>query len=383
MGYKSGGLTPYALRRVLVDDKKQPKGIMEKGERKYLQTDHVKLQPGPLKEVTIVRWIFRRFLDVRSEKAMALELDRQGIPPCSGERWTGPKITRILKNENYIGNIVYNRESAKLLGKKVRNSPDRWIRSEGCIEAIVALDDFLAVRKIIIERRVDGLSEAEMLARLRQTLKNEGRLSTKIITKTVGLPSYHVYMEHFGTLRNAYRLVGYTMAGNFEYLDNRQVWIDRLSQLQAEIREQLEKVGLAVGPNELADGLKVDGITNIYFRIAQIEHPNQDHVALRWYLQRRNLPDGWIVALRLADRSKTLLDHLLIPTVRTDQNTIRFSERMRARRKIASFKTPQTLIRSLIRRLTNSSSVEPAKSAQLKMPRKTVQPKKLSGRERH
>lgn len=65
---------------------------------------------------------------------------------------------------------------------------------------------------------------------------------------------------------------------------------------------------------------------NIYFRIAQIEHPNRDHYAPRWFIQRRNLPDGWIVAMRLADRSKTLLDYLLVPTVRTDRNTIRFSE---------------------------------------------------------
>jgi hypothetical protein len=381
MGFKSGGLTPYALQRILVDDKRQPKGVMKSGERKYLQTDHVRLQPGTLNDVTVVRWIFRRFLDVKSEKAVARELNRQNIPPCCGERWTGPKINRILKNENYIGNIVYNRESAKLRGKRIDNPPDKWIRSEGCIEAIVPLDEFHAANKIIAERRVDGLTEGEMLARLRQTLRKEGRLSTGIITKTVGLPCTHVFMAHFGSLRNAYRLVGYTLPRNFEYLDSRQVWLDRLSQFQSQVAAKIRDAGGSVVTNELADGLQANG-KNIYFRIAQIEQPNRDY-APRWFIQRRNLPDGWIVAMRLADRSKTLLDYLLVPTVRTDRNTIRFSEKLRRRFGIVSFKTPNALVRSLIRRIARSALVEPTKSARLNKRPKSGRSIKASGHARH
>jgi hypothetical protein len=44
-----------------------------------------------------------------------------------------------------------------MAGRQDCCSPVKWIRSEGCFEPIVALDDFLAVRKIISERRVDGL----------------------------------------------------------------------------------------------------------------------------------------------------------------------------------------------------------------------------------
>jgi hypothetical protein len=91
----------------------------------------------------------------------------------------------------------------------VNNPPSAWIRSEGYIEPIVGADVFLAAKKIIEERRVD-LSEQEMLVRLRQTLAKEGRLSPAIINKTVGLPCHHVYIAHFGSIRNAYRLIGYT-----------------------------------------------------------------------------------------------------------------------------------------------------------------------------
>lgn len=81
----------------------------------------------------------------------------------------------------------------------------------------------------------------------------------------------------------------------------------------------------------------MNGLVNIYFRIAQLEHPEFEHYAPCWLIQRRHLPDGWIVAIRLRDRSKTLLDYVLVPTTGTDRDTIRFSEKRRARLGIASF----------------------------------------------
>jgi DNA invertase Pin-like site-specific DNA recombinase len=76
MGFQLGGRVAYALERVLVNEKLQQKGILQKGDRKYLQTDHVRLRPGAANEVAIVKWIFHRFLEVRSEKAIARELIR-------------------------------------------------------------------------------------------------------------------------------------------------------------------------------------------------------------------------------------------------------------------------------------------------------------------
>jgi DNA invertase Pin-like site-specific DNA recombinase len=356
MGFQLGGPVAYALQRVLVDEKLQPKGILKKGDRKYLQTDHVRLKPGAANEVAVVKWIFHRFLEVRSERAVARELNRHGIPPSAGSRWIGSLIGRILKNENYIGNLVYNRRSTKLRGNHVYNSPEAWIRSEGCIEPIVTTDVFFAAKKIIEERRVDGLTEEEMLARLRRTLMKEGRLSLRIINKTVGLPCHHVYIARFGSIRNAYRLIGYASKRNFEYLDSRHIWHDQLSQLQSQVIAKIERGGGCIVSNDLANGLRVNGLVNIYFRVAQLEHPEFEHYAPRWMIQRRHLPDGWIVAIRLGDRSKTLLDYLLVPTAGTDRNTIRFSEKRCARLGIVSFETPEALIRSLIRRLTRSSS---------------------------
>jgi DNA invertase Pin-like site-specific DNA recombinase len=378
LGFQLGGPIAYALQRVLVNEKLQPKGILEKGDRKYLQTDHVRLQPGAANEVAVVQWIFHRFLEVRSEKAIARELNRHGIPTSSGGHWRGPFVTRILRNENYVGNLIYNRRSRKLRGDPVYNPPNLWVRSEGCIEPIVGLDVFLAAKKVIEERRVD-LPEEEMLARLRRTLMKEGRLSPAIINKTIGLPCHHVYIAHFGSIRNAYRLIGYTSQRNCDYIDTRQVWADRLAELASQVTAKIEKIGGRIVPGDSTKGLHVNGTVNIFFRVARWIPGEQEHYSPRWVIQRGRLPDGWIVAVRLGDRNKSILDYLLLPTTGTDRNTIRFSEKDRARLRIDLFETSDALVRSVSRRVTRPSRFSPTKPARPNKQSRSNQSKRMTG----
>jgi DNA invertase Pin-like site-specific DNA recombinase len=50
LGYRVGGPLTFGLRRELVDESARSKGRLTKGERKALQTDRVRLQPGPDEE---------------------------------------------------------------------------------------------------------------------------------------------------------------------------------------------------------------------------------------------------------------------------------------------------------------------------------------------
>jgi DNA invertase Pin-like site-specific DNA recombinase len=379
LGFQLGGPVAYALQRVLVDEKLQPKGILKKGDRKYLQTDHVRLQPGSANEVAVVKWIFHRFLELRSEKAIARELNRHGIPTSTGGRWRGPFISRILKNENYLGNLVYNRRSRKLRGNHVNNPPNVWVRSEGCFEPIIGLDVFRAAKKIIEERRVD-LSEQEMLARLRRTLMKEGRLSPAIINKTVGLPCHHVYIAHFGSIRNAYRLIGYTSKRNCDYIDTRQIWADELAKLASQVTAMIEKIGGRIAPSDSTGGLHINGMVNIFFRVARWVPGEKEQYSPRWMIQRRRLPDGWIVAIRLGEHNNTILDYLLAPTAGTDGNTIRFTEKDHGRLGMDRFETSDALVRSVSRRVTKPSRASTTKPAQPTKQSRSSQSKRTSGR---
>ncbi|WP_271528034.1 recombinase family protein [Bradyrhizobium sp. CCBAU 25338] len=242
LGFKLGGRPGYALLRELVDQSQQSRGVLKNGDQKYLATDHVRLRPGIPAEVAVVKWIFERFLQVKSEAIIARELNRKEILTSTRRRWTRAAVNTVLRNENYIGNMTFNRRSRKLRRKSTCNPPELWITSEGCIEPIIERDTFLKAKNIIEERRVD-LNEEEMLARLRKTLVKEGRLSSAIIASTVGLPCASTYQTHFGSMMNVYRLIGYTPKRNYEFLESRPLWAEQKAKLGSQIATVIKKAG--------------------------------------------------------------------------------------------------------------------------------------------
>ncbi|WP_377946491.1 recombinase family protein [Aureimonas populi] len=158
----------------------------------------------------MVREIYRRFVeDLIPERQIADELNARGIVTDLGRSWTRGTVHQILINEKYIGNNVWNRVSFKLKKKRVRNSPDMWFRADGVFPAIVDRHLFEAAQTIIRERSF-RLSDEEMLEALRNLRRDKGLLSGLIIDEAEGLPSSSAYSSRFGSLLQAYKLVGYT-----------------------------------------------------------------------------------------------------------------------------------------------------------------------------
>jgi len=62
-GYRQGGVPGLGLRRQLVDENHNVKGVLARGEKKSIQTDRVLLIPGPAEEVETVGLIYKLFLD--------------------------------------------------------------------------------------------------------------------------------------------------------------------------------------------------------------------------------------------------------------------------------------------------------------------------------
>jgi hypothetical protein len=64
--FRQGGPAGYGLRRLLVDESRNPKGELERGD---LQTDRVVLVPGPEEEIEYVQAIYLMFVeDGKSER---------------------------------------------------------------------------------------------------------------------------------------------------------------------------------------------------------------------------------------------------------------------------------------------------------------------------
>lgn len=218
-GYRQGGAPGLGLRRQLVDEQHNVKGLLSRGEKKSIQTDRVFLVPGPEEEVATVHQIYRLFLDdCKPERVIASELNRQGSKTDLGRPWTRGTVHQILTNEKYVGNNVYNRTSFKLKIEHRQNPPTEWIRKDGAFQAIVPHARFWQAQAIISQRS-RHLDDDQMLALLRQVLERHGGLSGVLIDEEDGLPSSSSYRTRFGSLCRAYSLVGYSPRRDYAYLE--------------------------------------------------------------------------------------------------------------------------------------------------------------------
>lgn len=218
-GYRQGGPAGFGLRRVLVDEQRQPKAVLARGEQKSLQTDRVILKPGPPDEVETVRRMYRSFtLHARSESEIAAELNAEGRLTDLQRPWTRGTVHQVLTNEKYVGNNVFNRTSFKLKVRRVRNAPTDWIRAENVFDPVVELDFFLAAQRIIQDRS-KRFSDGELLDHLASLFSERGQLSGLIIDEAEGMPSSSAYRHRFGSLVRAYQLIGFSPARDYRFIE--------------------------------------------------------------------------------------------------------------------------------------------------------------------
>jgi DNA invertase Pin-like site-specific DNA recombinase len=366
LGFKMGGRAPYGLQRRVVDDKCRPKGILKVGEQKFLLTDRVKLVPGTKDQIAVVQWIFDEYLRCKSQVTIARELNRRGVLTSRGKPWPENSLGKVLRNEAYMGTSIYNRHTGKLGAKKTRNPKELWIRSEGAIPPIIERGVFLRTKKTMEERYV-RISKGEMLIRLRKVLMKKGKLSQSIINASSGLPSTSAYLRHFGSLRNLYRLIGYT--GNQAYWDKlaeHKRWVNLQLDNGARLQEAFEKAGKRATLDLSTECLRIDNTVNISFRVARCRR--HEGRSLRWTLNfRARWPKGWVVAVRLGENNETILDYVLLSSawISFSCRTFWFSENTCGGHRIERFDTFEQLSGLLIRRVckeTRSARSGPAKT---------------------
>ena len=218
-GYRQGGPAGFGLRRQLIDERGQPKAVLQRLEHKSIQTDRVILVPGPESEIAAVRTIYRQFVEEgMSEAEIANHLNGNGMRTDLGQPWTRGTVHQVLINEKYIGNNVWNRGSFKLKQKRIRNDRDMWIRADGVFEPVVDRLLFDAARAII-ETRSYRMSDAEMLDVLRKLLAEHGYLSGLVIDERKDGPSSSSYRSRFGSLLRTYSLIGYKPDRDYGYVE--------------------------------------------------------------------------------------------------------------------------------------------------------------------
>jgi site-specific DNA recombinase len=127
------------------------KSITKKPPYGYLRDEKLKLYPDPDTAWVVVK-IFEMMRDGHGRQAIAAELDKLGVKPPDEKRtfWSPSSITAIIKNEVYMGHIIwgkvkYIKQNGKYRRKKM--PPERWYVKENAHEPLVSKELFEAANK--------------------------------------------------------------------------------------------------------------------------------------------------------------------------------------------------------------------------------------------
>ena len=116
----------------------------------------------------IVRRIFALALSGMSCRAIAVMLNNEGVPtpaayagltvPSPGPYtglWSSERVSEMLKNETYIGNMVQGRmvKISYKSRKCLRQSPENWVVVEGTHEPLVDRETFRKVQMLVSSRK--------------------------------------------------------------------------------------------------------------------------------------------------------------------------------------------------------------------------------------
>src|SRR3546814_9414624 len=169
--------------------------------------------------------------------------------------------------------------SFKLKKKRVRNSPDTWVRADGVFAPIIDRKLFETAQAVMAQRS-QRLSDDDLLDGLRRLFEAQGHLSGLIIDETDGLPSSSAYRHRFGTLLRAYRLVGYRPSRDYRYIEINRTLRRLHPEMMDEIVTGLCRARAGVMRVAETDPLEVNGQFSLSVVIARCKETPTG--ALRW-----------------------------------------------------------------------------------------------------
>ena len=238
-GFWLGGTPGYGLRRMLVSSDGRHRQLLRPHERKNLTSDRVILVPGPRHEVDCIRAIFDLAANQRkSPRLIAIELNRRNVTFIGKKEWKKSCIYNILTNEKYMGCYVWGKSHCPFNTNSRTVPKDRWITKSDAYVPLVSREQFAQVQKLILKRRTyPRRPDAYLLNEMKKVLRKEGKLTTRLLLKH-GFDGYRSCSRSFGSIMQAYRLIGYQASPRAVKMSELGKKILRLrSQLLSQLRE--------------------------------------------------------------------------------------------------------------------------------------------------
>jgi len=197
-GYVNGGCVAFGYRLEKISDGRG--------------REHGRLALGPEREVDLVREIFEMAANQgMGVKAIANELNRRKEPAPRGRHWSGSSISNILKNETYLGHLIWNKSRKNGRSGRKATAPEDRIVTRDTHPAIVS-EEVFERRKAIAASRAFGAHKS-------RSKHTKWMLSRLIICDHCGANfggrKYYTYSKKSGRqTRYAYYCAGYMNKGN-------------------------------------------------------------------------------------------------------------------------------------------------------------------------
>jgi hypothetical protein len=238
----------------------------------------------------------------------------------------------MLKNEKYIGNLIFNKSSFKLKIKAIHNPPETWIRCEAAFPAIVPLELFHAAQRECAKRN-HRYSDEELIAVLRHVYDKHGRISSNLLNQEGGRPSPspHSIWKHFGSMYAAYDKAGIPHQGSHSGLAIRK----RNYALKEEIQRAIENLVRLAGGTSKRKSSKAEANTcrmrlndqvDIAIRVMACRHEPKWGYFRWWMKSPRKLETDFVIAAQLDRTNTSILRYFLFPAAELGEADIKFTE---------------------------------------------------------
>ena len=318
LGYDQCGACIYGLKHVVVDLTGKPVTARERLSRKMVKTDRIVLAPGPKEEVRVVREMFRRYVDLgETAGQVAAYLNSCGFRTRRGRPWRSEHASYMLQCEKYIGTLVYNVTSGKMLSPRVLNDPALWIRVPNAFKGIIKPAVFQKardrrVRELKSIRGLRSLTNDEVLGRLRAFYEKHGSISVHAMRRHRFRPGPMAFVGRFGSLSAAYSLVGYQMGAQHDNWVERRRLIDLRVNVLREIREAVETKSRRMFWHRYGTTFQIGHRTSGALQLLKVVIGLDGNA--RWRHFARQYPNADVhVVGRLDDDDRTIRDYYVIP----------------------------------------------------------------------
>jgi DNA invertase Pin-like site-specific DNA recombinase len=323
-GYKQGGPAGYGLRRTLIDESGNVRGILNFGDRKGLQTDRVILTLGPEQEIRVVHRIFDLYLKEKMQDTkIAARLNDEGIPAEYGNPWNAHAVSVVLTSEKYCGVLIFNRSSTRLKAARVKNPESDWVRCENAFPRIISNrmhKEALAERA----RRLASPTREYVLETIRAIYAEHGEITKALMRKRKDSPRRNTILRLFGSYAKAYELAGVGSTRTISGMGTKHMLAPLMNKLLKDVLAIIQRTNVDVTVQSGYAGTYLTLNGSCILRVcATLCYKHPTHPDTRWRIPiRRSTHADFVLVGKLNVANSAFDDYYLFDTARYSQRSV-------------------------------------------------------------